>query len=560
MPTHNTSRTWKRDFRCRFQGVSVHITCHPCKGHSSTINLTGYLFASDNSNVRFGGKKIMKNKPLSGVDEYVKQLISRLESEYQHTFTASDACLVESNNAIYSTLYSNLTAEEKRSLCPSTWVAQRTIEGGLAYFTHTMLPLLDALGTDITASDRQEITDKIVAQASTHGRGSQNRVLALSTADRHIYDFNRLYSNFRLLSKSSNHFLPEIELPRLILSRAPETEQIKSLPPAVLQSFCNLLAENIDNPLTAGAVMMLAGMLRTGEACAVRWKDINYSSDNQFANYTVTKQVVRNRLTNILKTRQSARLVILPSFAVSLLEKIFYNLVQSVAESQPVGQMFIVSGRMGDDGIINPDLLSAYIKDLLIKAGLSEQSWSGLEQVMRDEPDYDADGTAESDPSAYILRRTGCTLYINMAGVDPDLIDLMMGHKLYTGQDKVWKSYLGCVDNQAIVAAKMERVIFHPEHSKNPACSPIVIDGTENMYSSPVSYVSHKIKSTQKIKVRVTVRCEEPAEPLVLRTSAKRISNICTRSTVKYDFDPPIGSFGSQQNDSQKKEGNDEAS
>jgi len=145
---------------------------------------------------------------------------------------------------------------------------------------------------------------------------------------------------------------------------------------------------------------------------------------------------------------------------------------QGYSEAE-IQTMYMVSAPHNPTKMANPQMLSAYLRELLTLAGCGESHWKGIDALMEAEPDRDWMGQKSRDATAYTLRRDGCTVCCNVCGMDPNLVDVLMGHKLSRYCHDDWEAYHRRPDNWPVIAKQLERMVYHPNFSNHPAFSPL---------------------------------------------------------------------------------------
>lgn len=462
-------KRYHKTHKTTINGISAHINY--ALYSDATVGLNGYLIES-----RTGIKKDedFKSRMVAFCESEVplieKRVVARLIKKYE-AYHKKPAASVPAGDNLYTAAYDSLSDDQHRLMCPITWKAENTINQCLGYFRNTVLPLLDPYGTDICASDITEIlknlSEKIKANQGPTPLLSEEQVIA-----RHITDFNRLYPKLQ-------GSIPELDLPNVIFPssvgiRRAQTEQCKALANDVLIRFSALLLRLISNGLAMGGVMMMTGMTRTAEACAPKFGEILFRGN--YAVYGVVYQANGKIRVADLKTTSSYRLVILPKYAVDCLNARMDYLRQQGYTDDMIREMYVVTKANDPEVMAASTDLSAFLRKLLSLAGCNNAYWEGAEKLLRQEPDKEHDGIGASlDQAAYVLRRNGCTLCCNVCGMDTGLVDAIMGHRPSRKALTNWNAYLRRPDNWPTIAEKLERAVFHPAHSANPAFLPIDI-------------------------------------------------------------------------------------
>lgn len=398
-------------------------------------------------------------------------LIGRMVKAYQDVTKIKPS--VELTDQPYSQAYRSLSEKEREELCLRSWRAATTKKQGLAYFATTMLPLLDSVGLEIDAIAKNEILEKMQQAAEAHGNFGGNPFATAEKVAQHARAFNWMYQILRELRPE--YGLPEIVLPISTKSKNIQAEQCKALPIEIRVKFAAILLKLISNGLAMGGILMLTAMPRTAEACAPVFGDIVFCGD--YAVYGVLCQSNGEVKVADLKSKASYRIIILPKYAVDALQMRMDWLREQGFTDEEIQKLPVVSSANDPRLMASPNDLSAYLRGLLSLLGCGKNYWEAVDEVMLAEPDMDGNKKPSRDPSAYVLRRNGCTLCCNICGMHPDLVDALMGHKLSKHCKKQWDRYIRRPENWPIIAEQMERVIYDPRHSANPAFKPILLQG-----------------------------------------------------------------------------------
>ncbi len=469
------------------------------------------------------------------IDIAAGQMIATMVQRY-HALASKGKCPAGASEKRYTSAYALLNEDELRQLILPGWRAESTKKQGIAYFK-SYLALLDTYcDRDPDATDREEILQKLQTAAEEHGNHRGNPNLTAKKVEIHAKAVNAQYAVFREL-------VPQLALPEIVLPlpqgvSCTMEEQVKALSTEVRVKLSTLLLRLIENGLAAGAVIMLCGMARTAEACAPLFGEILLKGD--FAVYAILTQA-NGRAVRIddLKTDSAYRLIILPKFAVDaiLARKQYLNkLGYSDAEIQ---KMPVVSSPRNPAKMASPDELSAFVRELLIMLGHEADYWKSAEALMEVEPDRDDSGRRERDPSAYVLRRNACTLLCNVAGLDPDLVDALMGHKLLAGSVR-WDRFIRRPDNWAQLANQMERIVYHPEHSANPALRPLAISAEQQeQHDAQIGFV---LQATEETDLILAVDAAEAADEIKIELpNRSALVSVPELTVARNEYAPIIG-------------------
>ena len=506
--------------------------------NDGSIRLSGYLVNAKNG-IRLDCDihGTAKAKSPSQLKDKEKYLIGRLTAQYQNTVKAKPS--VALSEEPFSQAFDSLSNDQQLSLCPFTWNSSRTRGQGLAYFQNTMLPLLDKYGIDIDAKDLSEVIEEMKNRAAANGNSKGNPYITEQKIKQHLKDFNVLYGRLRVLCP--DYALPEIEFPVPSSTRKYQAEQCKALPLSVIIRFAATLMDSIQNGLAMGGVLMLTSMVRTSEACAPKFKDIILF--DKFAVYGVLWQSDGTVVIPDLKSDASYRIIVLPKYALDAIKARKAYLRDLGFTDEEIKAMPVVS--LPDDPTkpAPPNKLSAYIREQLSNIYCTDEYWQAAEATMLIEKDMEYDGkTASTDVSAYILRRNGCTMACNYCGMPPDLVDALMGHKLSKYCKEPWDHYIRRPDNWPTIAECLERFIYDPRHSANPAFDPIPIcaDTHRQIDLANASFSLMADPSGEEIEVCITVESLEPNDSIRFSSTAKAdVRSFLPPST--YDNRPTLG-------------------
>ena len=498
--------------------VKAKINCqHYTDG---SVSLSGYLVDAEtgirhDSDIKAATKANFKNQ----MSEKMQFLVGRMTQKYQKT--VKQTASVKLSNKPFSQAYESLTDEERISLCPRTWPAESTRKQALSYFENKMLPLLDTIGLNVDAVDRANILEEMKKKTEKNKNYKGIPGSADTNVARHANEFNILYPHLCILRPQ--YGLPDIVLEIPNQTQIVQPEQCKAIPEEIRIKLAAVLLRLISNGLALGGVLMLTAMPRTAEACAPTFGDIVFC-DN-YAVYGVLWQSGGKVRAQNLKTESSARVIILPKFAVDALQMRIAWLRKYGFSDEEISKMPVVSATNDPRQMASPDALSAFLRSLLTHLGFSADYWAAVQSIMGVDRDLNPDNTYLQDPTAYVLRRNGCTMCCNVCGMDPDLVDALMGHNLRRDCKTDWKGYISRPDNWPKIAEQMERVIYHPDHSANPAFLPIIIH--PGMDVLPLNSGSQSYRfvapADKALDVKIQVETLEAGDPILFVAPSENI-------------------------------------
>lgn len=190
----------------------------------------------------------------------------------------------------------------------------------------------------------------------------------------------------------------------------------------------------------------------------------------------------------------------------------------------------IITYENGDPSLLTRSSeVSAFVRKLLLLVGCTDGYFEAIYKLMFDDPDV-VDGKIVNDVSAYILRRDWATRACNVCGLKPDQVDYLMGHAIKKEQKEDYQT----PESQAAMAWALERYVFDPDHSRNPACNSIVLSPGMKL-NLDVNQGFLFEAGDKDIILEITVICSEAGNTPSLAISSDSTANI-TRFGI---FDKP---------------------
>ncbi len=251
---------------------------------------------------------------------------------------------------------------------------------------------------------------------------------------------------------------------------------------------------------------------RTGEAAARIPKDIKFY--RTFATSDVTSQEIDGRRNSRLKTTESRRVIVLSFWGRTILEK-------CIAHLPPTTDT--------DATLTSKNALSAWIKGLLLRAGAEEDDFDAARRDMIEQENA-LDRTLP-EVTAYILRRHFASIARHIMGLSLPVVDRLLGHTT-----KAHAQDLNSFDTQSSIAAAMERYIFDPALSLNPAYHPMALAPGAEIALMPFSETALQNASDDVIDLEVSLTAAESAETIFLDVPANAVIDSSTHmSTVIWD-------------------------
>lgn len=281
----------------------------------------------------------------------------------------------------------------------------------------------------------------------------------------HVRDANCILRN--LCVCYTKEVLPIVILPEFIIDKAPQMELCKELPWAVRVYFtASCMSQARSNSYACGGIVMMTAGPRVAEVCAIQFGDILDMGDWGVCviNYTADGDIRKDDGKNIYFRRP----IFLVKIAMDIIHIRKEELRKQGYSDEQIAKAYLVSR---PDDYFTPartHSFSSAIKAMLEDAGCEDNYWAAIEQAMIHEPDLDYFSRPEKYAAAYALRRDATSMMCNVAKMDPLLVDAILGHRLPPHMDE-WSDKIKRDDEWSSIIAQMERVVYDPDHSVNPA-------------------------------------------------------------------------------------------
>lgn len=345
------------------------------------------------------------------------------------------------------------------------WKDKRTNTQAITFFERNVLELILPFANPKTRmlleSDRQDIRNALLQAAKE--RNGENEDNAEVTVKRHLQHADIIYMKMR----DQDERLPDLRLSSdELTTKVPRKEQLKYLSRELLMKFYRALAKHIasDAKKVFFSIFVVMG-LRPAEAAARKPSDIVWHETYCVAE--VNSQERNGVLDTHLKNNYSRRVIIIPYWGRCLLKMC----CDVIGENYPK-----------DNTAMNDAAkCSVWVKDLLKSCGASD-SVVNIASAAVEEDDYDAGESSsvrQDKIVCYVLRRIFAGIARHIMGLSSFETDRLMGHIAIGSQGKKASHLrygdLNATDTQKMIAEKMERYIFDPQYSLNPACTPIEI-------------------------------------------------------------------------------------
>jgi hypothetical protein len=393
-----------------------------------------------------------------------QEVINKIEQQFTQLYGGPSA-----NTTVLKDAFARLRNEVSNGgTIHCTWKSKSTNVNALKYFERNVLPLLtkfiepDRIMLD---SDRLEILEKLADKCikSSGGKAQAPNEVAYN----HLCDADIIYSRLCELEPR----LPDLTLaPASFIAHTPLPEQIKSLPRPVLTSFCAALNTLVETePYNVFFAIFCVFGCRPAEAAGLKPSSLNWS--NEFCVAMINGQEQDGEVIYKLKNEYSRRKIIIPFWGFVLLKKC----CDVIGEEYPKGSQAMNSASK----------CAQWVKQLLLECAENRILANNLDNLVTSIPDDDKDGSnvvhgelRQDDLqkiACYVLRRNFASIARNIMGLSLLETDCLLGHAPLGDNTRMLKSCIPDFNSpitQCRIAKKMERFIFDPNFSLNPACSP----------------------------------------------------------------------------------------
>lgn len=319
------------------------------------------------------------------------------------------------------------------------------------WLNHGFSDLLSRMDASEDPSHELEVfREQLIQETIDHGRSLGARARAAETVNTHLKRCNILRKHLCKLHSE----IPPYDLTNGVLfGRAVPEEQVKELP----EELCRYITRELEVRIIREpkevlcAVLMYDAALRTAEAAGIRIDCIII-----YENYAVIAVKCQEKdgvRTDKLKTDNSYRMVVTSYWAKEMICRCL-----EVLGLDPNDDCLLLRG----------EHLSRWIRNIMIS--YSANFVETAEQIQRTNPDYDEDGKPIYDIPAYVFRRNAASRWLNYDGLTHDEIDILLGHK---EKDQRPDIYLLDETHQREIAGKLERYVYNPNITRNPAYCPL---------------------------------------------------------------------------------------
>lgn len=451
--------------------------------------------------------------------DYELMIVRKIEIKFEKINVHKQEKHIDAENGIYTAAFELI--EDKSIFQRGSWNFN-TYSNTLKYFENKILPLLDKLGLDICREDILKLQDELILKTTENKRSNANQKDAATTVSGNMFRVDCVYQVLRDNSPTFN--LPDIDLSMNNKRKKIQAEQPKALTNHMRIMLVQLFFRLVTTPfggLALAAAMMFFANLRTSESVPVSFgKIIKHTSYTTYATYFVQFQEKDCKITNLLKTGNAYRCVILPKIMLDLLDKRKEYLI-GLGHAPDLIEILPITYESGDpEVLIRAQDVSAFVRKLLNLIGCTDEYFLATYKLMIEEPDI-VDDEKVCDVSAYILRRDWATRASNFCGLKPSQIDYLMGHSRQKEKKEDYRSY----DVQATMAYALERYVFDPNHSHNPAYKPIILSSGKNLNrDANQAFVFES--GNEEITLELTVSSLEAGNTLSLITSTDIADNL----------------------------------
>lgn len=355
-----------------------------------------------------------------------------------------------------------------------------------------LLSLLEKKGS------REQAVEKIILLLRIM---SGNETQTKNQVNSHVREINCILRGLCLIKESG---MPLIALPEYPIEKALQTELCKELEWKQGVRFASLcMGQAAKNSYACGGLTMLISGPRIAEVCAIEFGEILDKGDWGVVviNYTADGEIRKMDGKNIYFHRP----IFLPKIvmdAVHLRQEALRNQGYSAAE---ISTAYLASR---PDNIFlpaNPQDFSVAIKRMLQDAGCREGYWAAVERAIVEEKDFDFFGCPEKSLAAYGLRRHATTMMCNVAKMNPLLVDAILGHRLPLYAED-WSEKIRRDDEWPAILEMMERIVYDPDHTRNPAFSALEIKQEATRANNTTPYQEYELTAPHACKVTVLIQ------------------------------------------------------
>lgn len=525
------NKRWVQVYSTTIRNVALKVNF--CTNHKTNItSLNGYLI-DVKTRIRHDADVSVSTsvQDARNIDRMVKALIARATKRYE------DKCAAAAPGAKGGLLkiYDSLSASETALLCPPKALAASTRKQALSYF-RSFCAAIDASGIAIRQDSVEDIV-RLIRDMTESRKKSKGNAATEKTILRHIREIE--WQLDRLAEIRPDAPIKPLILPRdRAESVTPEAEQHKYIGADATVLAVAALRRLVENGLALGGILMLLGMARTAEACAPKFGEVVLRDD--YAVIAIIWQADGTARVADLKTDSSYRLIILPQIAAEAIRaRMAYLRGLGYTDAQ-IQDMSVVSSERDATTQARPAELSAFLLGILTRTMHPDDDyWDTVKMQMTQEPDMDAYGIPSTDVTAYIARRSRCSELCNGCGMDPLLVDAMMGHAPPKGDTANRDSYLRQPDNWPIVASMTERIVYDPERTTNPAFAQTHLAPGVSGRSKQAN-IGFSYRADGPCILQIAVQTCEIGDDITVRTDGEILEKSCAPVDFEAGALPPF--------------------
>lgn len=525
------NKRWAQVYSTTIRNVALKVNF--CTNHKTNItSLNGYLI-DVKTRIRHDADVSVSTsvQDARDIDRMVKVLIARATAVYEKKCTAA----TPDGTGGLTKIYDSLSASETALLCPPKALAASTRKQALSYF-RSFCAAIDASGIAIRQDSVEDIV-RLIRDMTESRKKSKGNAATEKTILRHIREIE--WQLDRLAEIRPDAPIKPLILPRdRAESVTPEAEQHKYIGADATVLAVAALRRLVENGLALGGILMLLGMARTAEACAPKFGEVVLRDD--YAVIAIIWQADGTARVADLKTDSSYRLIILPQIAAEAIRaRMAYLRGLGYTDAQ-IQDMPVVSSERDATTQARPAELSAFLLGILTRTMPPDDDyWDTVKMQMTQEPDMDAYGIPSTDVTAYIARRSRCSELCNGCGMDPLLVDAMMGHAPPKGDTANRDSYLRQPDNWPIVASMTERIVYDPERTTNPAFAQTHLAPGVSGRSKQAN-IGFSYRADGPCILQIAVQTCEIGDDITVRTDGEILEKSCAPVDFEAGALPPF--------------------
>lgn len=525
------NKRWVQVYSTTIRNVALKVNF--CTNHKTNItSLNGYLI-DVKTRIRHDADVSVSTsvQDARDIDRMVKVLIARATAVYEKKCTTA----TPDGTGGLTKIYDNLSASDTALLCPPKALAASTRKQALSYF-RSFCAAIDASGIAIRQDSVEDIV-RLIRDMTESRKKSKGNAATEKTILRHIREIE--WQLDRLAEIRPDAPIKPLILPRdRAESVTPEAEQHKYIGADATVLAVAALRRLVENGLALGGILMLLGMARTAEACAPKFGEVVLRDD--YAVIAIIWQADGTARVADLKTDSSYRLIILPQIAAEAIRaRMAYLRGLGYTDAQ-IQDMPVVSSERDATTQARPAELSAFLLGILTRTMHPDDDyWDTVKMQMTQEPDMDAYGIPSTDVTAYIARRSRCSELCNGCGMDPLLVDAMMGHAPPKGDTANRDSYLRQPDNWPIVASMTERIVYDPERTTNPAFAQTHLAPGVSGRSKQAN-IGFSYRADGPCILQIAVQTCEIGDDITVRTDGEILEKSCAPVDFEAGALPPF--------------------